>query len=162
MTPPFARPSTGCAQSRNRAAWPSSSMTAPTSPAPPAATAPMSGKRIWTLSLGVTCHASRDLALTAGEAGADYVAFGAFFPSPTKDAQLGADPALLSWWAEMIELPSVAIGGITAENCAPLVRAGADFLAVSSAVWNHPEGEAAGVRAMLAAIQAAEAAPPPG
>ena len=106
-------------------------------------------------TIGVTCHASRHLAMEAGEAGADYVAFGAFFPTSTKDTQHRAEPELLAWWAEMFELPCVAIGGITAANCAPLVRAGADFLAVIGAVWNHPDGAAAGVRAMDAAIRAA-------
>ncbi len=104
------------------------------------------------LTLGVTCHASRDLAMQAGEDGADYVAFGAFFPSPTKpDAPL-ADPDVIAWWAELIELPCVAIGGITAANCAPLVAAGADFLAVCGAVWGHADGPAAAVREMTAAI----------
>jgi thiamine-phosphate pyrophosphorylase len=102
--------------------------------------------------LGITCHASRHLAMEAGDIGADYVAFGAFFPTSTKEAKHHAEPELLEWWAEMFELPSVAIGGITAANCAPLVRAGADFLAVVGAVWNHPEGPAAGVRAMNRAI----------
>lgn len=107
--------------------------------------------------IGVTCHDSRHLAMEAGEAGADYVAFGAFFPTTTKDAKHHADPEILEWWSAMFELPCVAIGGITAANCAPLVRAGADFLAVIGAVWNHPEGPAAGVRAMNAAIAAAPA-----
>ncbi len=102
--------------------------------------------------LGITCHASRHLAMEAGEVGADYVAFGAFFPTTTKDAQHRAEPEILEWWSAMFELPSVAIGGITAANCAPLVRAGADFLAVVGAVWNHPEGPDAGVRAMNRAI----------
>jgi thiamine-phosphate pyrophosphorylase len=105
-------------------------------------------------TIGVTCHASRHLAMQAGEAGADYVAFGAFFPTSTKEVVHKAEPELLEWWSEMFELPCVAIGGITAENCAPLVRAGADFLAVIGAVWSHPEGPAAGVRAMNAAIAA--------
>ncbi len=107
--------------------------------------------------LGVTCHNSRDLAMQAGEDGADYVAFGAFFPTATKDAPARADPELLAWWSEMMELPCVAIGGITAANCAPLVQAGADFLAVVGAVWSHPDGPAAGVRAMNGAIEAAQA-----
>lgn len=102
--------------------------------------------------LGITCHASRHLAMTAGEMGADYVAFGAFFPTSTKDTQHVAELELLEWWSAVMEIPTVAIGGITAENCAPLVRAGADFLAVVGAVWNHPEGPAAGVAAMNAAI----------
>jgi len=105
--------------------------------------------------LGISCHGSRHLAMQAGEVGADYVAFGAFFPTSTKQTEHKADPEVLSWWSEMFELPSVAIGGITPANCAPLVQAGADFLAVVSAVWNHPESAAAGVRAMNAAIAAA-------
>jgi thiamine-phosphate pyrophosphorylase len=105
--------------------------------------------------LGITCHASRHLAMRAGEQGADYVAFGAFFPTDTKETVHTAGPDLLEWWSEMMEIPAVAIGGITAANCAPLVRAGADFLAVVGAVWNHPEGAAAGVRAMNAAIAGA-------
>jgi thiamine-phosphate pyrophosphorylase len=107
--------------------------------------------------LGVTCHASRDLAMAAGEDGADYVAFGAFFPSTSKEVTKLADPDILSWWSELMELPCCAIGGITAENCGTLVRAGADFLAVIAAVWNHPDGPAAGVRALNAAIEAASA-----
>ena len=95
--------------------------------------------------IGVTCHASRHLAMEAGEAGADYVAFGAFFPSPTKASEHRAEPGLLTWWQELMEIPCVAIGGITPENCAPLVQAGADFLAVSHAVWGGDE--AAAVRA---------------
>jgi thiamine-phosphate pyrophosphorylase len=106
-------------------------------------------------TIGVTCHASRHLAMEAGEAGADYVAFGAFFPTETKEVQHRAEPEILEWWSEMFEIPCVAIGGITAANCAPLVRAGADFLAVIGAVWNHPEGPAAGVRAMNVAIASA-------
>ena len=106
-------------------------------------------------TLGITCHASRHLAMEAGEAGADYVAFGAFFPTSTKETVHKAEPELLEWWAEMFEIPCVAIGGIGAANCAPLVRAGADFLAVVGAVWNPPEGPAAGVKAMTAAIAAA-------
>lgn len=97
--------------------------------------------------VGVTCHASRHLAMEAGEAGADYVAFGAFFPSSTKEAAHKAEPELLEWWAELMEVPCVAIGGITVENAEPLVRAGADFLAVSAGVWAHPDGPAAAVAA---------------
>jgi thiamine-phosphate pyrophosphorylase len=119
--------------------------------------APIARKILGDRTLGVTCHASRDLAMTAGEEGADYVAFGAFFPSPTKPGAGRADVELLAWWSELMELPSVAIGGITAENCGDLVRAGADFLAVVSAVWDHPQGAAAGVRDMNRAI--AEAKP---
>jgi len=107
------------------------------------------------LTLGVTCKGSRDLAMRAGDAGADYVAFGAFFPSGTKTVTRFVQPDILQWWSELMELPAVAIGGITAENCAPLVRAGADFLAVVGCVWNHPDGPAGGVRALNAAIAAA-------
>jgi thiamine-phosphate pyrophosphorylase len=106
-------------------------------------------------TLGITCHASRHLAMEAGERGADYVAFGAFFPTDTKQVVHHAAPDILEWWSETFELPCVAIGGITAANCGTLVRAGADFLAVIGAVWNHPDGPAEGVRAMNAAIAAA-------
>jgi thiamine-phosphate pyrophosphorylase len=105
--------------------------------------------------VGVTCHASAHLAMEAGEQGADYVAFGAFFPSATKAAKGQASPDLLRWWSGLMTVPCVAIGGIDAANCAPLVAAGADFLAVISAVWSHPGGPAAGVVAMNAAIAAA-------
>lgn len=100
--------------------------------------------------VGVTCHDSRHLGLEAGEAGADYVAFGAFFPTDTKDPIAQADPELLTFWQEMVELPCVAIGGITVENARELVEAGADFLAVSSGVWKHPQGPAAAVAAFNA------------
>src|ERR1700690_2258350 len=107
-------------------------------------------------TLGVTCKGSRDLAMQAGEDGADYVAFGAFFPSTTKQVNNLLAPEILAWWSEMMELPSCAIGGITAENCGPLVRAGTDFLAVVGCIWNHPDGTAAGVRALNAAIAEAQ------
>ena len=105
--------------------------------------------------IGVTCHASRHLAMEAGEAGADYVAFGSFFPSETKASEHRPEPELLEWWSGLFEIPCVAIGGITPGNCAPLVRAGADFLAVSGAVWAGDE--AAAVRAFHEAIAAASA-----
>jgi thiamine-phosphate pyrophosphorylase len=89
--------------------------------------------------IGVTCHNSRHLALEAGDAGADYVAFGAFFPTQTKQTDYVAAPDLLEWWQGLMEIPCVAIGGITPENCGPLVKAGADFLAVSGAVWSGDE-----------------------
>jgi thiamine-phosphate pyrophosphorylase len=95
--------------------------------------------------IGVTCHASRHLAMEAGEAGADYVAFGAFYPSATKDKGADAErplPDLIQWWTQLFEIPCVAIGGITPENCQPLVEAGADFLAVSHAVWGADEAAA--------------------
>ncbi|NQU60972.1 MAG: thiamine phosphate synthase [Rhodospirillales bacterium] len=102
--------------------------------------------------IGVTCHDSRHLAIEAAEQGAEYVAFGAFFPTATKDAKTDASIDILEWWSELMVVPAVAIGGITPENCTPLVRAGADFLAVVSAVWDHPEGPAAGVKAFNNAI----------
>jgi thiamine-phosphate pyrophosphorylase len=89
--------------------------------------------------IGVTCHNSRHLALEAGDAGADYVAFGAFFPTQTKQTDYVATPDLLEWWQGLMEIPCVAIGGITPENCGPLVKAGADFVAVSGAVWSGDE-----------------------
>ncbi len=100
--------------------------------------------------IGVTCHNSRHLAMEAGEAGADYVAFGAFFPTATKQAKTQADVELLRWWAEDMVVPSVAIGGITVANAAPLVEAGADFLAVSSGVWEYKDGPEAAVKAFNA------------
>jgi thiamine-phosphate pyrophosphorylase len=102
----------------------------------------------------VTCHDSRDLAVEACELGADYVAFGAFFATDTKQAKSRADVTILQWWSHLMVLPSVAIGGITPENCAPLVQAGADFLAVVSAVWDHPDGPAAGVETFNRVIAA--------
>jgi thiamine-phosphate pyrophosphorylase len=104
--------------------------------------------------IGVTCHDSRELAMDAAEAGADYVAFGAFFPTTTKDAPTVADPEILSIWQETVLTPCVAIGGITVDNCRPLVTAGADFLAVSAGVWAYPEGPAEAVRGFLREIEA--------
>ena len=95
-----------------------------------------------TVQIGVTCHDSRHLAMEAGEAGADYVAFGSFYPTTTKQVSHHPDPAILTWWSQVFELPCVAIGGITPDNARPLVEAGADFLAVSGAVWNGDEAEA--------------------
>lgn len=101
--------------------------------------------------IGVTCHDSRHLAMEAGEAGADYVAFGAFYPTTTKQTEHVATPDLLTWWQELFEIPCVAIGGISPENALPLVAAGADFLAVSNAVWGGDE--AAAVKAFAAVMQ---------
>jgi len=103
--------------------------------------------------IGVTCHASRHMAMEAGEAGADYVAFGAFYPTTTKAVEYHAEPEILTWWQGMFELPCVAIGGITVDNARVLVDAGADFLAVSGAVWAHPEGPAAAVQAFSALLK---------
>ncbi|MCG8547210.1 MAG: thiamine phosphate synthase [Alphaproteobacteria bacterium] len=97
--------------------------------------------------VGVTCKNSRHLAMEAAEQGADYVAFGAFFHSTTKPPKNRADPEILEWWDGLMTVPSVAIGGITVENCRPLVAAGANFLAIVSGIWDYPEGPEAAVRA---------------
>ncbi|ESQ79956.1 thiamine phosphate synthase [Asticcacaulis sp. YBE204] len=102
--------------------------------------------------IGVTCHDSRHLAMEAAESGADYVAFGAFFPTSTKVVEHMAHLDTLTIWQETMEVPCVAIGGITADNAAQVAAAGADFIAVSGAVWNHPDGAATGVKKLLAAI----------
>ena len=102
--------------------------------------------------IGVTCHDSRHLAMEAAEGGADYVAFGAFFPTTTKEAATHAEPEILTIWQEFMETPCVAIGGINAQNAEVLAKAGADFLAVSAGVWAHPEGPEAAVKAIEAAI----------
>ena len=102
--------------------------------------------------VGVTCHDSLDLAITAADQGADYVAFGAFFDTATKAPKGRASVDLLYWWEELVEVPCIAIGGITAMNCAPLVKAKTDFLAVSGAVWNHPGGPAVAVKELNQAI----------
>ena len=108
--------------------------------------------------IGVTCHDSRHLAMEAAEAGADYVAFGAVFPTTTKDAPTACDIEIFSIWQETMQTPCVAIGGITPENCGPVVKAGADFIAASNAVWSHPDGPGAAVKAFLRAIAEAHAA----
>lgn len=107
--------------------------------------------------IGVTCHDSRHLAMEAAEGGADYVAFGAFFPTATKEVLHHAEPEILTIWQETMEVPCVAIGGVTAENAGGLAAAGADFVAVSAGVWAHPQGPAAAMRAFDAALAAASA-----
>jgi thiamine-phosphate pyrophosphorylase len=102
--------------------------------------------------VGVTCHDSRHLAVEAAEAGADYVAFGAFFPTHTKDAKTSAGLELLRWWSELMVVPCVAIGGITLTNAPALVEAGADFLAVSAGVWEHPDGPQTAIRGFNALL----------
>lgn len=96
--------------------------------------------------VGVTCKASRHLAMEAAEAGADYVAFGAFFPSDTKAVTTPAELEILEWWSGLMEVPCVAIGGITVDNCRAVVAAGADFLAVAGGIWNYKDGPEAAVR----------------
>ena len=103
--------------------------------------------------IGVTCHDSRHLAMEAGEAGADYVAFGAFFPTTTKAVEHHPEPEILTWWQGLFELPCVAIGGVTVDNAKILVDAGADFLAVSGGVWSYPGGPAAAVRAFAEILE---------
>jgi len=100
--------------------------------------------------VGVTCHDSRHLAMEAGEAGADYVAFGTFFPTQTKEPKSRADIDLLQWWSQMMVVPCVAIGGITVANAPALVEAGADFLAVAAGVWEHADGPRGAVKAFNA------------
>ena len=96
--------------------------------------------------IGATCKDSRHAAMEAAEAGADYVAFGAFFPTDTKDTTARPEPDILTIWQETMAIPCVAIGGITVDNARPLIDAGADFLAVSAGVWRHPDGPAEAVR----------------
>ncbi len=105
--------------------------------------------------VGATCHDSRHLAMEAAEDGADYVAFGAFFPTTTKEPKGHPSPEILRWWHQLMTVPCAAIGGITVDNCATLVAAGADFVAVVTGVWNHPDGAAAAVKAYDRAIAAA-------
>lgn len=102
--------------------------------------------------IGVTCHNSRHSAMEAAEVGADYVAFGAFYPTSTKDVEHVAELDTIEKWSRVMEIPCVAIGGITPENAKPLIDAGADFIAVSSAVWNHPQGPAEAVKAFNAVL----------
>ena len=97
--------------------------------------------------IGVTCHNSRHLAMEAAEAGADYVAFGAFYPTITKAVEHSAELDTVEKWSRVMEIPCVAIGGITPENAKPIIDAGADFIAISSAVWNHPQGAAEAIKA---------------
>lgn len=98
------------------------------------------------IQIGITCHDSRHLAMEAGEGGASYVAFGAFFPTTTKVTEYRPDLDILTWWSSFMEIPCVAIGGVTPDNCQPLIEAGADFIAVSGAVWNEPKGPAHAVQ----------------
>ena len=106
-------------------------------------------------TVGVTCHDSRHLALEAAEQGADYVAFGAFFATGTKQPKSHAGPDILTWWSDIMEAPCVAIGGITVQNAPVLIEAGADFLAVVAGVWDHKGGPAAAVKAFNRAIAGA-------
>jgi len=104
--------------------------------------------------IGITCHNSKGLGFEAANAGADYVAFGAFFETPTKTTKHRAETEILEWWQEAVEIPSVAIGGITVDNAAEIIQAGADFIAVSSGVWSHPDGPASAVSQLSALCQA--------
>jgi thiamine-phosphate pyrophosphorylase len=112
--------------------------------------------------VGVTCHSSKHLAMTAADVGADYVAFGGFFESTTKQRKHAAAPDILTWWQETMTVPCVAIGGITVANCEMVIRAGADFVAVAGGVWNHADGPARAVAEFNAVFDAlAPAAPDP-
>lgn len=104
--------------------------------------------------IGVTCHNSKGLGFEAANAGADYVAFGAFFETSTKPIKHRATTEILEWWQEAVEIPSVAIGGITVDNAAQIIKAGADFIAISSGVWSHPDGPASAVSQLSALCQA--------
>ncbi|MGP1274037.1 MAG: thiamine phosphate synthase [Caulobacterales bacterium] len=104
--------------------------------------------------VGVTCHDSRHLAMTAAEKGADYVAFGSMYPTATKSPKASASVDIIEWWSEVFEVPCVAIGGITPDNARPVIEAGADFIAVSGGVWNYPEGPVAAVQALSQVLQA--------
>lgn len=106
--------------------------------------------------VGVSCYDSRHKAMIVGEKGADYVAFGAFYPTETKEAKTSVTPEILEIWTTFTTVPCVAIGGITADNVAPLVLAGADFIAVTGGVWNHPDGPESGAKAIKAAIAATD------
>lgn len=103
--------------------------------------------------VGVTCHGSRHLAMAAAEAGADYVAFGAFYPTATKVASTRAHTSILQWWSRTTTVPCAAIGGITMDNCRQVAKAGADFVAVSAGVWGHPDGPAAAVAAFTQLLE---------
>ena len=105
--------------------------------------------------VGVSCYDSRHRAMELGEKGADYVAFGAFYPTQTKEARTSVTPEIIEIWTTFTTVPCVAIGGITADNLGPIVEAGADFIAVTGGVWNHPDGPEAGAKAIKAAIAAA-------
>ncbi|SCA56787.1 Thiamine-phosphate synthase [Candidatus Terasakiella magnetica] len=102
--------------------------------------------------VGMTCHDSKHMAMVAGEQGADYVAFGAFYPTQTKEPKSKAEPWILEWWTSMFEVPCVAIGGITDENATPLLEAGADFIAVCGGVWDHPDGPEEAVKKFTALL----------
>ncbi len=103
--------------------------------------------------LGVSCHDSRHMAMEAGELGADYVAFGSVFPSQTKETAPPVPLSVLEDWVIAVKTPCVAIGGITAQNCAPLVQMGVEFVAVIGQVWNHPDGAVAGIKELQKEIE---------
>lgn len=105
--------------------------------------------------VGVSCYDSRHRAMELGEKGADYVAFGAFYPTQTKEAKTSVTPEIIEIWTTFTTVPCVAIGGITADNLGSIVEAGADFIAVTGGVWSHPDGPQAGAKAIKAAIAAA-------
>ena len=103
--------------------------------------------------IGVTCHDSKDLAFKAAQSGADYVAFGAVFETQTKTPKSRVELEIFTWWQEAIEIPSVAIGGITTDNAKLVITAGADFIAVSAGVWQHKDGPADALSQLSALCQ---------
>ncbi len=90
--------------------------------------------------IGASCYDSKHLAMEACEQGADYISFGAFFETKTKISRGKPTFEILNWASEILNFPIVAIGGINDKNCGELVKNGADFLAVISYVWQHPQG----------------------
>lgn len=106
--------------------------------------------------IGYSCYASRHRAMCAGEDGADYIAFGSFYPTQTKEPKGRPTPDILEWWSTYTIMPCVAIGGIKPDNLAPLVKAGADFIAVVTGVWNHQDGPKQAVKIYNEKIRKAE------
>ncbi len=89
--------------------------------------------------IGVSCYDSIDRAMEVGEAGADYIAFGAFYPTTTKLNTAKPKIDILEQWTSISVLPCVAIGGINQNNCKPLIKAGADLIAVVSNIWGSED-----------------------
>ncbi|HHL43312.1 MAG TPA: thiamine phosphate synthase [Hellea balneolensis] len=104
--------------------------------------------------IGITCHNSTSLAIEAAMSDADYVAFGSFFESATKPEARPADLEILQWWRHTTIIPSVAIGGITVDNAEAIIKAGADYIALSSGVWDYAKGPAEAVKRLSAQCHA--------
>ncbi len=104
--------------------------------------------------VGVSCGGSRHAGMIAAESGADYVSFGPIYKTETK--QRDADPAAsdaIEWWAGVMEVPCVAVGGLNAENAWEVAHSGADFLALVSSVWDHPGGAGEGLSRIAYALK---------